>query len=433
MEKIRIFISHSSKDIDLVSKLVSALQESFVIPSGAIRCTSLSGYKLTPGAHTSTTLLEELLKADLIIGVLTRLSSKSSWVLFELGAGWGKKIWTVPLLGGLDFDEIEGPLKEFHAIKTDDEDALLDLFEKMQNQLKLQPQSASIRLSAIRKIVNALKEGEKVKSDAYIPQPEELAHSQMPERVETPTIVTAYLSKLTKETREEEVLPFFNRAVSYHKHDKKILARFYFQLAQFFLKKEEPSKALEYLNISLENSPNDIYTLNSRGKIFIRMKQFKDAEADFKLALEIDSESLVNLSSLMRLYSKNLLEHIDKIPYLSKELITLARKKNDPDSTSFGYALWATSQIKEDPRAAEINFDNALKEAERIGRKINKNRRIVSILRHRIKLYSTLKRDDEAKQDFIQAWNLCLEFPEDREIKNSVEALKVESGHLMGN
>ncbi len=94
---------------------VRALEAYMVIPDHAIRCTSLPGYKLRSGSHTSTTLRAELNEAEIIIGVLTPESLESGWVMFELGAGWGAQKWVVPLIAGVDYDSIPGPLKESSA------------------------------------------------------------------------------------------------------------------------------------------------------------------------------------------------------------------------------------------------------------------------------------------------------------------------------
>jgi hypothetical protein len=40
---IKIFISHSSKDSELVGLIVRALEESLAMPDGSIRCTSTTG------------------------------------------------------------------------------------------------------------------------------------------------------------------------------------------------------------------------------------------------------------------------------------------------------------------------------------------------------------------------------------------------------
>lgn len=115
--KVRIFISHSSKDEDITQALVELLESSFELQQNDIRCTSLSGYKLPTGAHTSIKLKDEIKNSDIVIGVITLNSIGSHYVLFELGASWGLDISTFPVIAkGVDFDSLPGPLKEKHAI-----------------------------------------------------------------------------------------------------------------------------------------------------------------------------------------------------------------------------------------------------------------------------------------------------------------------------
>ncbi|WP_041555413.1 toll/interleukin-1 receptor domain-containing protein [Nostoc sp. PCC 7524] len=57
---IKIFISHSSIDKELVSKLVELFRASLNIPSREIRCTSLDGYRLPGGANFNDQLRQEV-------------------------------------------------------------------------------------------------------------------------------------------------------------------------------------------------------------------------------------------------------------------------------------------------------------------------------------------------------------------------------------
>jgi hypothetical protein len=88
-DMIRIFVSHSGKDISLAEQVTHLLLSALNISEKEIRCTSVPGFQLEIGAHTSTSLKEEIQNCEAIIGILTENSLDSMYVMFELGAGWG--------------------------------------------------------------------------------------------------------------------------------------------------------------------------------------------------------------------------------------------------------------------------------------------------------------------------------------------------------
>lgn len=152
---IKIFISHSSEDVELVKLILRAMEDSLHIPNGSIRCTSVPGYKLLTGTHTSTTLRKELTECELIIGVLTRNSLVSGYVLFELGAGWGMAKWTVALLGGdVDFSDIPGPLIETNAIRINERSSVFQFIDDIALQLQLERRPTSKSVEAIDNLVS---------------------------------------------------------------------------------------------------------------------------------------------------------------------------------------------------------------------------------------------------------------------------------------
>lgn len=152
---IKIFISHSSEDEELVQLILRILEDSLEIADGSIRCTSVPGYKLLAGAHTSTTLKDDLTESELIIGVITRNSLKSGYVLFELGASWGMGKWTIALLGkDVDFNDIPGPLKENNAIRITDRADLFQLIDDIASRLQFKKRPTSKSATAIDALIS---------------------------------------------------------------------------------------------------------------------------------------------------------------------------------------------------------------------------------------------------------------------------------------
>lgn len=153
---IRVFISHSADDEDLTQAFISLLEAAFHFEERDVRCTSLPGYKLRTGTHTSTQLKQELNDAELVLCILTPVSTESEWVRFELGAAWamnGK--WVVPLLAGLDFDELPGPLREVHAIKATDSDGIYQLLDEIREKLQWASRPAAKVAGKVRDLVES--------------------------------------------------------------------------------------------------------------------------------------------------------------------------------------------------------------------------------------------------------------------------------------
>lgn len=130
---VDIFISHSAKDAGLAKSLVHLIERGVHFKSDSeIRCTSLPGYSLPMGAHTSSTLRSEISRAKCILGLITPNSTASDYVLFELGAAWGMEKLIVPILAGeVDFFQLPGPVREMNAIKANDSGRLWQLVQEI--------------------------------------------------------------------------------------------------------------------------------------------------------------------------------------------------------------------------------------------------------------------------------------------------------------
>jgi hypothetical protein len=153
---IRIFISHSADDEELTQAFISLLEAAFHFEERDVRCTSLAGYKLRTGTHTSTQLKQELNDAELVLCILTPVSTESEWVRFELGAAWAMNDkWVVPLLAGLDYDELPGPLREVHAIKATDSDGIYQLLDEIHEKLQWASRPAAKIAGKVRNLVES--------------------------------------------------------------------------------------------------------------------------------------------------------------------------------------------------------------------------------------------------------------------------------------
>src|SRR5258705_967587 len=126
---IPIFISHGTLDAKLAEKLIKVL-EAAGIPKRAIRCTSVSGHKLDPGATVSSAICRELKECAIVIGLLTRSSLTSPYVLMELGAAWAFGTRACLLLApGVQLSDVPAPFGNVQVSRMDDDHATTVLVE----------------------------------------------------------------------------------------------------------------------------------------------------------------------------------------------------------------------------------------------------------------------------------------------------------------
>lgn len=142
---IKPFISHSSRDRTLAEALVELVRAALRLPSRQIRCTSVEGYKLRPGAKTDEQLRRELRASKAFVGLITPSSIASVYVLCELGARWGASLPHVPLLArGATAKHLPGPLHGLNAISCSSRTDLHDMIDQLADvlHLKAEPSSA---------------------------------------------------------------------------------------------------------------------------------------------------------------------------------------------------------------------------------------------------------------------------------------------------
>ncbi|MBE0649919.1 MAG: toll/interleukin-1 receptor domain-containing protein [Bacteroidales bacterium] len=152
---IKIFISHSGHDEQLAKLITDLLIGALEIQEHQIRCSSVPGFKLPAGSHTSTQLRMELQTCTVILGLLTESSLLSYYVSFELGAGWGMDKIVIPIIGpGLTTVQLRPPLSEQHAIKWQDRHDWEQLADDLSSYLRIKKRSIPRYSSIIQQLVN---------------------------------------------------------------------------------------------------------------------------------------------------------------------------------------------------------------------------------------------------------------------------------------
>ncbi|MCH7703201.1 MAG: toll/interleukin-1 receptor domain-containing protein [Planctomycetes bacterium] len=151
---LMLFVSHSSKDVEVVKLLVDLIQFALHLRSEEIRCTSVDGYRLPGGADTDESLQREIREARGFIGVISSASVESLYVVFELGARWGARKHLLPVLTpGVDPDKLPGPLAGKNALRCDSNAQLHQLVADLGTALEVTPEPAAAYQAHIDKIL----------------------------------------------------------------------------------------------------------------------------------------------------------------------------------------------------------------------------------------------------------------------------------------
>jgi hypothetical protein len=134
--RVGVFVSHAHQDSDIAKRLINALEAAMRVPDGAIRCTSVQGYKLDLGSMPADVLRRELVSADIVVAILTPHSLASQWVLFELGAAWIQVKQSIPLLAGnIREVDLPGPLSSASLGRLDNPSSLVQFLDQVEKSL----------------------------------------------------------------------------------------------------------------------------------------------------------------------------------------------------------------------------------------------------------------------------------------------------------
>jgi hypothetical protein len=154
---VLVFISHSSKDVAVASALIEVLRNALGLRAEDIRCSSVDGYRLPGGANTEAQLRQEVNTAKAFIGLITRESLASPYVMFELGARWGAELHMLPLLAGVDPSYVRGPLAGINALSCSSDSQIYQMLSDIATELKITVPPPASYVTYVRRLVDLCK------------------------------------------------------------------------------------------------------------------------------------------------------------------------------------------------------------------------------------------------------------------------------------
>jgi hypothetical protein len=158
-----VFISHASEDAKLAGRLAHLI--SIALPGATILCTSVDGYRLPAGSNVDDQLRKEVHDSMAFIGIVSRASLRSMYVLFELGARWGAGKSLIPLVAhGVPTSMVGAPLSALNALRADSTGQLQQLVSDLAIQLGITPQNPAVFDRALQDVAHL--------QPGHAPQPE---------------------------------------------------------------------------------------------------------------------------------------------------------------------------------------------------------------------------------------------------------------------
>jgi hypothetical protein len=147
----RIFISHRHHEAAVVQALVHVIEAAFEVRPEDLRCTSVHPYRLRAGDRTADRLRTELQHAEAVLGIVSPNVKDSSYVLFELGASWGRGGRTFPLLvRGATSADVPAPIGDLHTLDLSNEAECHQLIDDLADVVTLDRQVKKASLVAQR-------------------------------------------------------------------------------------------------------------------------------------------------------------------------------------------------------------------------------------------------------------------------------------------
>lgn len=154
-DNIHIFISHSNRDTNIAKAVSELISIALKLEPENIRCSSVDGHRLEAGAQIDESIKKELLEADVLIGLISQASIKSTYVLMELGARWGsQKPLIILLTPEIEASELRGPLSGLHSLRCDEEGQIHQMIKDIGSHISKDPINATYYHNQLNRLVS---------------------------------------------------------------------------------------------------------------------------------------------------------------------------------------------------------------------------------------------------------------------------------------
>jgi chaperonin cofactor prefoldin len=128
---IKLFVSHSTKDIALVEHFIEFLESAMRVSADEIYCTSLNG-TIPTGVNFVEHMKQHITSAELVLFLITENYFKSPFCIAEMGAAWGlnQNIYPV-VVEPLKYDVLGStPLAGIQAIKLNSDSDITKMYQE---------------------------------------------------------------------------------------------------------------------------------------------------------------------------------------------------------------------------------------------------------------------------------------------------------------
>lgn len=133
--KPTLFISHITEEKDLANLLKDEINKKFMNMFNIF--VSSDGDSISAGSEWFNTIKTYLNEADVMVVLVSKESIKKPWLSFELGAGWMKKIPTIPLCHtDMIVGQLPSPINQLQALSITNEDNMMQLIKTLESVLK---------------------------------------------------------------------------------------------------------------------------------------------------------------------------------------------------------------------------------------------------------------------------------------------------------
>jgi len=140
----KIFISHSSVDVELVREFVHLLKHGMGIPDKYIFCSSTDGTDIPIGSNFIEYIKSELDDLSILLALVTSNYYESSFCMYELGASWMKCAIQIPILfPPLEYGNLKDFLSNIMAVKADEWKKLNKLKERLKEFSEIEVNDSS--------------------------------------------------------------------------------------------------------------------------------------------------------------------------------------------------------------------------------------------------------------------------------------------------